>query len=49
MALEMIKLVKPIIPTLYKLLCPECVSGICKEGNMSCGKAKEIKELFNNL
>ena len=49
MTLEMIKLLKPIIPTLYKLLCPECVSGVCKEGYMSCGKSKEMKELFDNL
>jgi len=49
MALEMIKLIKPICPTLYKLLCPMCVSDVCKEGYMSCGKGNEMKELFNNL
>lgn len=49
MTIEMIKLIKPICPTLYKLLCPGCVSGNCPEGYMSCGKAKEVKEFFSNV
>lgn len=49
MTLEMIKLIKPICPILYKLLCPKCVNGHCSEGPMSCGKAKEVKEIFDKI
>jgi thymidylate synthase (FAD) len=49
LANEMIRLVKPLCPHLYKLLAPSCVTDKCKEGYMSCGKAKEMREFFENI
>lgn len=37
-----------ISPTIFKHAVPSCVHGKCKEGKMSCGKAKEYKEKYNN-
>lgn len=44
---EMLKLVYPIAPHLFKSAGPSCVCGACPEGNMSCGKAKEMREKYN--
>ena len=44
---EMLKLVYPVAPHLFKSAGPSCVCGVCPEGNMSCGKAKEMREKYN--
>lgn len=49
MAIEMIKILKPIIPTLSRNLCPKCCTSRCPEGNLSCMKMNEKKEFFNSL
>lgn len=46
---EMLRLVKSVAPNLFKKAGPPCVSGACPEGKMSCGKAKEKRELYLNL
>lgn len=37
-----------ISPTIFQFAVPTCVNGKCKEGNMTCGKANEVKEKFKN-
>lgn len=49
LATEMLKLVREVAPTLFSNVGPSCLNGPCPEGNMSCGKIKEIREKFNNL
>lgn len=49
MATEMLKLVKKTAPTIFKAAGPSCVKGSCQEGEMTCGKAKEIRQTFSNL
>ena len=44
---ELLKLVYPVAPHLFKSAGPSCVCGACPEGNMSCGKAKEMREKYN--
>lgn len=44
---EMLKLAYPVAPHLFKSAGPSCVCGACPEGNMSCGKAKEMREKYN--
>ena len=49
LSIEMYKLAKEVAPTLFKYAGPGCVSGNCPEGNMTCGKIKEVRETFKNL
>jgi len=49
MALEMLKLVKPIAPTIFKDAGPGCLTAPCPEGTLTCGKAMEIRERFRNM
>ena len=49
LATQMLKLVREVAPTLFSNVGPSCLNGPCPEGNMSCGKIKEIREKFNNL
>lgn len=49
MAIEMIRILKPIMPTLSKLLAPKCCTSKCPEGKMSCGLMNEMKIYFANL
>lgn len=46
---EMLKLVYPIAPHLFKDAGPSCVCGACPEGAMSCGKAKEMRDKYSNI
>lgn len=46
MADKMLELVKEVSPLLFKLSGPNCVSGPCPEGIMTCGKAKEKREYY---
>lgn len=49
LACEMLKLVKNEAPNIFAFAGPGCVSGYCKEGRMSCGKSKEVKEFFKKI
>ena len=43
---EMCRLVKEVAPTLFVNAGPPCVSGPCREGKMSCGKAEAMRAKF---
>ena len=45
----MFRLVYKVAPELFETAGPACIRGRCSEGSMSCGKAREIKELFEEL
>lgn len=47
LACEMLKLVKQVAPILFYNAGPSCIRGECKEGKMSCGKVREVREYFN--
>lgn len=49
MAIEMIRILKPVLPTLSKLLAPKCCTSKCPEGTMTCGKMNEKKIFFANI
>ncbi|WP_372997960.1 FAD-dependent thymidylate synthase [Lutispora sp.] len=49
MATEMLKKVKEIAPVLFKHAGPGCLNGPCPEGNMSCGKSRDIREKFSKF
>ena len=46
MALSMLKLVKPIAPTIFRHSGPPCVKGKCPEGARTCGKIEEVRMFF---
>lgn len=46
---QMLMLVKNVSPELFKKAGPPCLNGPCPEGKMSCGKAKEIRELYKGM
>ena len=46
MAKLMLKEVRAVAPNIFKSAGPSCVSGPCPEGNMTCGKVKEMREKF---
>lgn len=49
MAEEMLRQVKAIAPILFKNAGPSCVSGVCPEGSMTCGKMDEMREKYKNI
>jgi len=49
MAIDMLKLVSGIAPTVFSGSGPGCVSGPCPEGEYTCGKAVEVRERFRRL
>ncbi|MBB6215175.1 thymidylate synthase (FAD) [Anaerosolibacter carboniphilus] len=49
LATEMLRLVRQVAPTLFKYSGPNCLNEPCPEGNMTCGKIKEVRERFGNL
>lgn len=49
LATEMIKQLKKEAPTLFKYAGPNCLNAPCPEGNMTCGKMKEVRAKFNSL
>ena len=49
LAREMLKLCKQVSPVIFESAGPGCVSGPCPEGAKSCGKAMEMRELYQNL
>ncbi len=46
LAKEMLKLVYPVAPTLFRYAGPGCLRGGCPEGRMSCGKPQEVRAEF---
>lgn len=48
-AYQMLALVYPIAPHLFRDAGPACVRGACQEGKMSCGKAVEVREYVKNV
>jgi len=46
MANEMLNCVKAVAPTLFKIAGPKCLSGPCPEGQMTCGKIKEVRAFY---
>lgn len=46
LANEMLKEVKEVAPTLFKYAGPSCINGPCPEGKMTCGKVKEMREIY---
>mgnify|MGYP005931785513 FL=1 len=46
---EMLKLVYPVAPHLFKSAGPSCVCGACPEGAMSCGRATEMQQRYNAI
>lgn len=49
LAIEMLRQVKQIAPTVFKNAGASCVRGACPEVKMSCGKMAEVRERFNTL
>lgn len=49
MTLEMLKLAKDVAPAIFRDAGPGCLVGPCPEGRMTCGKASEVKNFFQNL
>ena len=49
MAIEMLKLVKGIAPTIFSKAGPGCLKGACPEGEYSCGKIEEVREYFKRI
>lgn len=43
---EMLKQVKEVAPILFKKAGPPCLNGECPEGQMTCGKLKEVRERY---
>lgn len=46
MAIEMLKLVSPLAPTVFKDAGPGCLVGACPEAGMTCGNASEVRKKF---
>lgn len=49
LAIEMLRKVKDVYPSLFKNAGPGCVNGPCPEGVMTCGKIVEVREKFKSL
>jgi thymidylate synthase (FAD) len=49
MAIEMLRLVKPLAPVVFRDAGPGCVSGSCPEGAMTCGKTTSIRTFFKEM
>ena len=49
LAKEMLRLVCPVAPELFRTAGPGCVSGPCPEGRMCCGKMQEVRAEFAAL
>jgi len=49
MAVEMLRLVKPVAPTVFEKAGPGCLAGPCPEGSMCCGKMAQVREFFGGM
>jgi thymidylate synthase (FAD) len=45
-AIEMLRLVKNVSPTIFSLAGPGCLIGPCPEGDFSCGNIKEVRKKY---
>jgi thymidylate synthase (FAD) len=45
-AIEMLRLVKAVSPTIFSLAGPGCLIGPCPEGDFSCGNIKEVRKKY---
>lgn len=46
-ATQMLRLVRPIAPTIFAKAGPGCLRGTCPEGKMTCGKIQEVRRAFS--
>ena len=46
LAEEMLRLVYPVAPHIFRTAGPACVSGPCPEGKMCCGKTAEVRAKY---
>ena len=46
---QMLRLVCAVAPDLFKKAGPSCVCGACPEGKMTCGKAAEMRKLYEEM
>ena len=49
MAIEMLRLVRPLAPTIFREAGPGCLSGPCPEGTMTCGEMVAVRERFKGM
>ena len=49
MAIEMLRLIKPLAPTIFRDAGPGCVAGTCPEGAMTCGKTGSVRAFFKEM
>ncbi|AOY75124.1 FAD-dependent thymidylate synthase [Clostridium formicaceticum] len=49
LATEMLKLVKTVAPNIFKYAGPACLHDVCPEGDMTCGRIKEVREQFGQM
>ncbi|HBG04620.1 MAG: FAD-dependent thymidylate synthase [Geobacteraceae bacterium GWC2_58_44] len=49
MAVEMLRLVRPVAPTVFRNAGPGCLGGPCPEGAMCCGKMAEVRDFFQAM
>lgn len=49
MAIEMLKLVRGVAPTIFMKAGPGCLKGKCPEGDYACGKMKQVRKYFEKL
>jgi len=49
MAIEMLKLVRRIVPDIFIHAGPSCLNSKCPEGQFSCGKTNEVRKFFQSL
>lgn len=50
LAIEMYKLCENVAPDIFRHAGPSCaVTGKCSEGKMTCGKAEEVRDRFENI
>lgn len=47
LAIEMLRQVKAVYPTVFQNAGPGCLKGPCPEGNMTCGKIVEVRKAFS--
>ncbi len=49
LAEEMLKLVTPVAPQLFRTAGPACLVGPCPEGRMCCGKMEEVRAKYKEM
>lgn len=46
---QMLSLVLKVAPNLFKKAGPSCVAGACPEGKMTCGRANEMRKMYEEM